>query len=181
MLKSVPHFMRRRFRHSLLVVLQERCRAKLVGDRVGEERAWKAFGFAPAMLLHRPEGVSSIGRVELMERANKFARGQWADLLEELCHPIHSRLGATRSEDSTRGVQPLDEQDVEQKKTRGPRVIGCLIRSRSHSVCPAFFPGSISVRLLDQGRNRLRRTRNKGPDRCRPRLHDIVYQRRGSV
>ena len=61
-------FLRRvrgRFRHNLTVTLQERCRAKLVGDRVGEERVWKAFGLAPAM-LHKPKGVGSIGRVELL-------------------------------------------------------------------------------------------------------------------
>ena len=40
---------------------------------------------------------------------------------------------------------------------------------------------SISVRPFDQRRNRLRWTRNKGLDRCRPRVHDIVYRRRGSV
>ena len=47
-------------------------------------------GLAPAMLLHKLKGVGSIGRVELMERANKFARGQRTDLLEELCHSTHS-------------------------------------------------------------------------------------------
>ena len=89
-----------------------------VGWRQGWRRAsLEAFGLAPAMLLHKPKGVGSIGRVELMERANKFARGQWADLLEELCHSTHSsRLGVTRSKDSTCGIQPLDEKDAEQKR-----------------------------------------------------------------
>ena len=60
--------------------------------------------------------MGRIGRVELVERANKFARGQWADVLEELCHSTHSsRPGVTRSMDSTCGVQPLDEKDAEQK------------------------------------------------------------------
>ena len=53
-----------------------------------------------------------------MERANKFARGQWADLLEELCHYTHSsRPAVTRSKDSTCGVEDLGEKDAEQKKT----------------------------------------------------------------
>ena len=72
MLKSCPHFLRGRFRHALHITLQERCRAKLVGDTVGEERAWKAFGLVPAMMLHRPRGVGSIGRDELVEKADKF-------------------------------------------------------------------------------------------------------------
>ena len=53
------------------------------GDTVGEERAWKAFGLVPAMMLHRPRGVGSIGRDELIERADKFSRGQWLELLGE--------------------------------------------------------------------------------------------------
>ena len=37
MLKSCPHFLRGRLRRSQLITLQERCRAKLVGDTLGEE------------------------------------------------------------------------------------------------------------------------------------------------
>ena len=89
MLKSVPHFMRGRFRHNLTVTLQEV--SPEVGWRHGRRR-----------LLHKPKGVGSIGGVKLLERANKFARGQWADLLEELCQSTcSSRLGVTRSKDST--------------------------------------------------------------------------------
>ena len=73
MLKSCPYFLRGRFRHSLSVTLQERCRAKLVGDTLGEERAWKAFGFVPFMLLHKPKGAGNVGGVD--GTRFKFARG----------------------------------------------------------------------------------------------------------
>ena len=76
--EELPPFLRGRFRHSLSVTLQERCRAKLVGDSLGEERAWKAFGLVPMMLLHKP---GNVGKEELMERANQFARGNWLCLL----------------------------------------------------------------------------------------------------
>ena len=77
-------------------------------------------------LLHKPEGVGSIGRVELIERANKFARGQWADLVE-LCRSIlRSRPGVTRSKDSTNGVQPetrkiwlRSKEDAERQRVIG--------------------------------------------------------------
>ena len=36
--------------------------AKLVGDTVAEERAWKVFGLLPAMLLHRPRGCGRVGK-----------------------------------------------------------------------------------------------------------------------
>ena len=150
MLKSVPYFMRGRFRHNLTVTLQERCRAKLLGDRVGEERPLKALGLAPAMLLHKTKRVGSIGRVELMERANKFARGQWADLLEELCHYTHSsRPGVTRSKDSTCGVQDLDEIDAEQKR-RGEAACnrvkqGQVSRARRALTGAALAPGTLET------------------------------------
>ena len=83
MLKSCPHFLRGRFRHCLSVTSQERCRAKLVGDTLGEERAWKAFGLVPHMLLHKPKGTGNVGKQELMERANKFARGDWLELMQD--------------------------------------------------------------------------------------------------
>ena len=83
MLRNCPAFLRGRFRHSLCVALRERCRAKLVGDTVAEERAWKVFGLVPALLLHRPRGCGRVGKEELVERANMFGRGQWRDLLEQ--------------------------------------------------------------------------------------------------
>ena len=94
MLKSVPHFKRRTVspHFNSQRTLQEQCPRE-----VGWRQGWR--------------------------RAIKFARGQWADLLEELCHSTHSsRLGVTRSKDSTCGVQPLDEKDAGTKKTRGGSV-----------------------------------------------------------
>ena len=52
---------------------QGRCRAKLVGDTLGEERVWKAFGLVPLMLLHKPKEAGNVGKQELMEPGNKFA------------------------------------------------------------------------------------------------------------
>ena len=92
MLKSCPGFLRGRFRHCFCVASRERYRAKLAGDAVAEERAWKLFGLIPVMLLHRPQGCGSVGKQELAERANKFGRGQWRELLassQEVPKKIH--------------------------------------------------------------------------------------------
>ena len=63
------------------VALRERHRARQVHDNAAEERAWKLFGLVPVMLLHRPRGSGSVGRDELAQRADDFARGHWIALL----------------------------------------------------------------------------------------------------
>ena len=83
MLKSCPYFLRGRLRECFATTLRERYRAKLAGDIVAEERAWKAFGLVPLLLLHRPRGCGSLGRDELALRADRFARGQSFELLED--------------------------------------------------------------------------------------------------
>ena len=67
--------MQGRLRQCLAVALRE-SRAKDAGDATGEERAWKASGLIPMMLLHRPRGTGSVGREELARRADDFAHGR---------------------------------------------------------------------------------------------------------
>ena len=73
-LKNCPHFLRGRLRFCFFTALRERLRAKMANDRVGEARAWKLFGLVPMMLLHRPKHTGSVGRDELAQRADDFAR-----------------------------------------------------------------------------------------------------------
>ena len=80
-MKKCPHFLRGRLRQCFAVALRERQRARLVQDSQAEERAWKLFGLVPVMLLHRPRGTGSVGKDELMSRADNFARGRWSELL----------------------------------------------------------------------------------------------------
>ena len=70
-MKKFPHFLRGRLRQCFAVALQERQR-RLVQDSQAEERAWKLFGLVPVMLLHRPIGMGSVGKDELMSRADNF-------------------------------------------------------------------------------------------------------------
>ena len=83
-LKKCPHFMRGRLRQCFAVALRERCRAKGAQDSRVEERARKLFGLVPVMLLHRPRGTGSVGKDELVSRADDFVRGRWTDLLENI-------------------------------------------------------------------------------------------------
>ena len=84
MLKTCPFFFRGRLRQSFTVALRERYRARQVEDTHAEERAWKLFGLIPIMLMHRPRGTGAVGRDELTQRADDFARGQWTELLQNV-------------------------------------------------------------------------------------------------
>ena len=98
MLRSCPHFLRGRVRHCFTVTLRECSKAKLEGDTVGEERAWKACALIPLMILHQPKGVGSVGKQELLERANKFARGQWVELKEGARQSSSSKFQGNQTE-----------------------------------------------------------------------------------
>ena len=73
----------RRLRECFAITLRETYRNKAIGDITSKERAWKAFGLVPVMLLGRPRGCGSIGKDELALRSDKFARGEWLELLDE--------------------------------------------------------------------------------------------------
>ena len=85
MLKSCPHILRGMLRESFNLGLRERFRARLEGNVEAETRAWKLFGLVPVMLLHRPSGTGSVGRTELAQRVDDFARGLWTDLIRKAC------------------------------------------------------------------------------------------------
>ena len=145
MLRSCPHFLRGRVRHCFTVTLGERLRAKVEGDIVGEERAWKAFALIPLMILNRPRGLGSIGKQELVERANKFARGQWIELLE----------GARQALSSTRRVTQLEGS--EELRRRGLNACsrvkqGQVSRARQELVGASLAPKNLET--LAQLQNR---------------------------
>ena len=81
MLKNCPHFLWGRLRFCFFTALRVRLRAKMANDTVEEARSWKLFGLVPMMLLHRPKHTGSVGRDELAQRADDFARGKWTDLI----------------------------------------------------------------------------------------------------
>ena len=135
MLRSCPAFLRGRFRHSLCVALRERCRAKLVGDTVAEERAWKVFGLVPAMLLHRPRGCGRVGKEELVERANIFGRGQWRDLLtsmrEVLHHPHHDEEQDIIREQKRRGRAACNRVQQGQVSRARQELVGATLAPKT--------------------------------------------------
>ena len=89
MLKTCPRFLQGRLRFSFAIALRECHRAKLEGDMVGANRAWKLFGLVPILLLSRPAHIGSVGRDELAKRADEFAQGGWGDLLTKARENSH--------------------------------------------------------------------------------------------
>ena len=103
MLKTCPHFMRSLLREAFQVALRERFRAKLMGDEEGQIRGWKLFAMEPMMLLHRPRGNGSVGRSELVHRADRFAAGRWTELvLEATQHQVSQAPRGERTEEADR-------------------------------------------------------------------------------
>ena len=64
---------------------------------VGANRARKLFGLVPIQLLSRPAHTGSVGRVELVERADEFAQGGWGDLLTKARENVHDFLATVKT------------------------------------------------------------------------------------
>ena len=82
-LQSCPFQVRGRFRQATRVALETLHSGVLGHDTLMETRGWKLFILLPFMLLRRPHGHAKVGKDELCRRFDKFAAGQWADLLLE--------------------------------------------------------------------------------------------------
>ena len=106
-MKTCPRFLRGRLRFGFGVALQERLRAKIHEDVVGEASAWKLFGLVPLLLQHKPKHAGAVGRDELAKRADDFAQGRWLNLLSaarEQESAVPQSRGVTGDEQSRRGA-----------------------------------------------------------------------------
>ena len=89
-LQDVPPFMRAAVRGALVTALSRLRRdyaTTTAGDYAATSRAWKLFLLSPRMLLARPTHQGADGRLELLERAAAFDRGDG---------PPHRGSGAAR-------------------------------------------------------------------------------------
>ena len=80
-------------------------------------RAWKLLLLLPRMLLHRPPRGGQISKDKLIARFDKFAAGQWQDLL---------RASAKCAEDAgklSRRQRRRDQVDEEQRATRALKFV----------------------------------------------------------
>ena len=77
------------------MALEEVAAGSAANDRLRQERGWKLFLILPRMLLHRPPRGGLLGKEKLLARFEKFAAGQWTDLLRasDLCSEQARRKG----------------------------------------------------------------------------------------
>ena len=80
-MKAVPKFLWGSFRIALKLAFVEVAAGSAANDRLRQERGWKLFLILPRMLLHRPLRGGLLGKEKLLARVEKFAAGQWTDLL----------------------------------------------------------------------------------------------------
>ena len=69
------------------LALEEVAAGSAANDRLRQERGWKLFLVLPRVLLHRLLRGGLLGKEKLLARIEKFAAGQWTDLLRasDLC------------------------------------------------------------------------------------------------
>ena len=86
-MKAVPKFLWGSFRIALKLALEEVAARSAANDRLRQERGWKLFLVLPRMLLHHPPRGGLLGKEKLLAQFEKFAAGQWTDLLRasDLC------------------------------------------------------------------------------------------------
>ena len=77
-MRSIPFFLRGPSRNAMLLALEEIC----ASEALRRARGWKLF-LLPRMLLHRPPRGGTMPKYKLEARFDKFARGQWSELLRE--------------------------------------------------------------------------------------------------
>ena len=80
-MKTVPRFLWGSFRIALKVAIEEILNGAARRNVVQQERGWKLFLLLPRMMLHRSPRGGLIGREKLVSRFDKFAAGQWHDLI----------------------------------------------------------------------------------------------------
>ena len=80
-MRSVPRFLWGSFRVAMKVALEEIMAGVSRRSEIQQVRGWKLLLLHPRMLLHRPPRGGQIGKSKLIEIFDKFAAGQWQDLL----------------------------------------------------------------------------------------------------
>ena len=111
-MKNVPRCLVGPFRNALRVALAEVSGA--AGNPVQLERGWKLFLLLPRMLLHQPPRGGLISKSKLTERFDKFAWGEWVQLIhasvqcDEQAAVIRRRKGRRGDDLERRAIKALN-------------------------------------------------------------------------
>lgn len=145
-LQCCPRFLRGRYRHALRIALEAMGAAHTIQDEVAEVRSWKLFALLSRMILHRSYSKGSVGRRELEERCNAFARGEWTILLDNARRCAESSQSHRRPRDPDVTIKQRREQAQSKIRLEECR------KARQILTSAALAPGNQST--LDQLRQR---------------------------
>ena len=143
------------------------------GDRNCEERGWKLFFLVPRMLLHRSRRGGLIPRRKLQERADKFSRGSWVDLVRDGCTAAETAKTATVRR-NRRGHGDSDQRAARAEKLA---MVGELSAARQALESAELAPGNLNtLRALTNPERRPSRPREVLPPELLNRIPEVSFQ-----
>ena len=116
-MKTVPKFLFGPFRNALKFSMEEATAGVLDRESVRQARGWKLLLLIHRLLLHRPPGGARIPKRKLVERFEKFSRGEWHDLIRE------STMCDEKAAVSRRRSRRRQVDDLEMRATRAEMLV----------------------------------------------------------
>ena len=110
-MKAPPAFFRGAYRSAVRVALQEIVSGTELDNPTRITRGWKLFTLHPRLLLTKPPRGGKVPKNKLLERVQKFASGEWLDLLRlsleasEAASQLRSRRRRTQHDTVTKRVE----------------------------------------------------------------------------
>ena len=141
-MRSIPFFLRGPYRNAMLLALEEIC----ASEALRRARGWKLFLLLPRMLLHRPPRGGTMPKKRLEARFDRFARGQWSELLRESIEGSETAayLRARRSR-----RRPADDLVARAERAQALVMMGEISSDRQALSGAAVAPGTDhTLRLL---------------------------------
>ncbi|CAK0807356.1 unnamed protein product [Prorocentrum cordatum] len=146
-LQNVPRFLRAETRMAFTAALKRIKRGHDQGNQATTHQGWTLFLLASRLLLSKPKGADADGRQELLERAQRFRRGDWLALLHEADTAAGARAAPRPA---------TEEQQQERRREQACAHVrnGNPSRGRQVLTAAAIAPGSGETlnRLRDPAR-----------------------------
>ena len=110
LMRSVPRFLWGSFRVATKLALEEIQHGVERGSELQQEREWKLFMLLPRMMFHRSPRGGHIPKAKLVARFDKFAAGEWRDLI------VDSKKCAEEAATARRRRRRRGDQNQEERR-----------------------------------------------------------------
>ena len=118
-MKAPPAFFRGAYRSAMRVALQEIVSGVELDNPTRITRGWKLFTLLPCLLLTKPPRGGKVTKNKLLERVQKFASGEWLDLLR-------LSLEASEAASQLRSRRRRTQHDIVTKRVERAETLVCL-------------------------------------------------------